>query len=36
MTEVYLGAFFGNIFPPKGWPKNSQKWSVWGVWGFSV
>ena len=26
MTDVLLGAFSGNVFPPKGWPKNLPKW----------
>ena len=28
MTEIYLGSFLENVFPPKGWPKNSPKWGV--------
>ena len=28
------GAFFEHVFSPKGAPKNSQEWGVWGVrWG---
>ena len=36
MTGFFLGAFFENVFYPKGAPKNSSKWGVWGVWGVGV
>jgi len=29
-TDLFLDAFFGNVFPPKGAEQNSQKWGVWG------
>ena len=30
MNDLFGGAFFGNVFSPKGAQKNSQKWGVWG------